>query len=97
MRLENQINDVEFGSLRNNFLNFYDSIHVIQYTSSICDRASQAFPTIIGTLDAIHLSSALLLKESKAISDLILLTHDKQMAVAARAMGLEVKGIASLS
>lgn len=93
MRLEREINDLEFATLRNNFLEFYDTIHVIQFTNEIREIASQAFPTILGTLDSIHLASALLLKKNRIIKNLKLLTHDKQMGTAATAMGFEVVGL----
>jgi predicted nucleic acid-binding protein len=49
-------------------------------------------PTVLGTLDAIHLATALAVKDALSIA-LRLLTHDKQLAVGASAVGLEVDGV----
>ena len=57
---------------------------------SVLQRAAAAFPTALGTLDAIHLATALLWVESRA-EPLVFLTHDMELAVAARACGLDVK------
>lgn len=47
--------------------------------------------TELGTLDAIHLASALLWQEASGI-DLAMTTHDKALGVAALAHGLKVLG-----
>jgi len=43
-------------------------------------------PTVVKTLDAIHLASAVMLRDRRHI-DLQFSTHDVQQAVAARALG----------
>ncbi|MEO7775762.1 MAG: hypothetical protein ABIT36_09960 [Steroidobacteraceae bacterium] len=48
-------------------------------------------PTAIGTLDAIHLVSALLWQE-EAGEALIMATHDCALAVAAQAQAMQVLG-----
>jgi hypothetical protein len=48
-------------------------------------------PTAVKTLDAIHLASALLVRERRAPS-LVFVTHDPQRARAARALGFECLG-----
>ena len=48
-------------------------------------------PTELGTLDAIHLATALLWKESED-AELIMATHDRALAIAARAHGLKAIG-----
>lgn len=50
-----------------------------------------AMPTVLGTLDAIHLVTALLVVESRHVQ-LAFLTHDDQLATGAHAVGLEVVG-----
>jgi predicted nucleic acid-binding protein len=49
-------------------------------------RAAVHFPTIVGTLDAIHLATALLWQEDTG-DRLTFLTHDRQLRTAARACG----------
>src|SRR5262245_14882561 len=59
-------------------------------TPSILNRASEPFPTPLGTLDAIHLATAL--EAANELQPLVLVTHDEDLAMAARAMGLDVAG-----
>jgi hypothetical protein len=54
-------------------------------------RASEPFPTPLGTLDAIHLSTALAWRDARN-TDLTMATHDTALATAARAVGLQVVG-----
>ena len=55
----------------------------------ILRRAMSAFPARIGTLDAIHLGTALLWAEYMD-DTLVFLTHDRQIGTAARRCGLRV-------
>jgi hypothetical protein len=57
----------------------------------VLERAAQSFPTLLGTLDAIQLASALVVRDR--FEDLSLATHDQELAIAARAVGFEVQGI----
>ena len=61
----------------------------IPIQSAILRRAASPFPTALGTLDAIHLATALLWVEQNE-EPLTLLTHDDALALAARACGLHV-------
>lgn len=45
---------------------------------------------MIGSLDAIHLASALLVRPE--FGDLSFATHDRELGLAARAVGLPVQG-----
>jgi predicted nucleic acid-binding protein len=67
-------------------------VRTIRFTRTISERAAQPFPTQLRTLDAIHLSSALLWREKEAV-DLVVYTHDQELARAARAMGFGVVGV----
>jgi hypothetical protein len=57
----------------------------------ILERAAQPLPTVLGTLDAIHLSTALLWQEVEAEA-VSFATHDLALARAAQACGLAVIG-----
>jgi hypothetical protein len=48
-------------------------------------------PVPLGTLDAIHLATALLWRETREM-DLVLANHDRALAAASRASGLRVAG-----
>ena len=93
LRLENRISDLEFSQLHQTLSKFYKSLYVIEINAEIKKRAASPFPTIIGTLDAIHLSSALLWQEENPNESLTLLTHDSQLATAAQAYGLRTDGV----
>lgn len=54
-------------------------------------RAAQPMPTELGTLDAIHLASALPWKDAMGI-DPVMATHDGALGLAAQAHGLKVLG-----
>jgi hypothetical protein len=48
-------------------------------------------PTIVKTLDAIHLASAMVVREQRGV-ELVFATHDDQQATAARALGFSTIG-----
>jgi len=90
LRLEKEINDTEYANLHKTFLEFYKTVYVIEINQSVKQRSAEPFPTVIGTLDAIHLASALILKEENDMLEITFLTHDNQLSTAAIAMGLVV-------
>lgn len=57
----------------------------------ILSRAALAFPTVMGTLDALHVASALLWQEQTR-KELVFLTHDGRQGIGARALGLQTSG-----
>jgi predicted nucleic acid-binding protein len=59
-------------------------------TAPILERAADPFPTALGSLDALHLATALRLREE--LPDLDFATHDSELATAARSMGFTVLG-----
>jgi predicted nucleic acid-binding protein len=67
------------------------AIGAVPVTRPVLQRAGLPMPTAVKTLDAIHLASALLLRERRAPS-LVFVTHDPQQARAARALGFECLG-----
>ena len=58
----------------------------------VLSRAALPLPTALGTLDAIHLATAMLWRESRS-QNLVMATHDAALATAARAFGFTVIGI----
>ncbi len=69
-----------------------EAAEVVDVGRRVLRRASDAFPTPLGTLDAIHLSTALAWQDTRE-RPLTMATHGKALATAARAMGLEVIGV----
>lgn len=92
MRIRAGLSDIEVASRRATILNILDSLELIEIDATVLDRAAQPMPTELGTLDAIHLASALLWREAMQI-DPILLTHDSALGIAAHAHGLKILGI----
>ena len=89
-RIRLRLDDEEVADRRGAVLEAIEAFSLIRVDQRILERATEPFPTILGSLDAIHLSSALLVRER--FEDLSLATHDGELAVAARAMGFRVHG-----
>ncbi len=67
------------------------SLELVEVDPMILEHAAQPMPTELGTLDAIHLATALLWKEMTK-RDLVMATHDGALALGAQAHGLRVVG-----
>jgi predicted nucleic acid-binding protein len=72
------------------------SLELVDIDALVLDRAAQPMPTEIGTLDAIHLATALLWK-AMTHTEVVMATHDTALAVAAHAHGLPVVGVVGLA
>jgi predicted nucleic acid-binding protein len=68
------------------------SVEVLALSERILVRAGAPMPTVLGSLDAIHLATALEVAAARN-GQLVLATHDEQLGRAARASGLEVWGV----
>lgn len=91
VRLRAKLSDIEIASRRSTILALIDSLELVEVDSTVLERAAQPMPTEIGTLDAIHLTSALLWKEATGV-DPLMATHDTALGLAAKAHGLRVVG-----
>jgi predicted nucleic acid-binding protein len=91
VRLGGKIDDLQVASLRRDIELVDDALHIVPVTEVILARTGESFPTVVGTLDAIHLASALAVRDSGGLDRL--LTHDTQQAIAARSLGLRVDGV----
>jgi len=67
------------------------AVTTVELTPAIQRRAADPFPNTIRTLDAIHLATALLIRETEQ-PDLVFATHDRQQAQVARSLGFGVIG-----
>ena len=91
-RLLGEVDDEELGQVREVLEEFLAGMAVIALNRSVLRRASEPFPTHVKTLDALHLASAWLWREHAEDVPLVFFTHDRQQAVAARALGFVVRG-----
>ena len=90
LRLTHEINDIEVANLVRDVQLTHETFAIHPVIDRIFQRASETFPTVVGTLDAIHLATALAIREIENLD--YLLTHDSQLGTAARSVGFEVTG-----
>jgi hypothetical protein len=82
------------ADLKQCFMSFHDAmdrLDLIAFSDDVIARAGQSFGQPIKTLDAIHLASALVWRETEGV-DLMFVTHDKTLAGAAESMDFTVVG-----
>lgn len=91
LRLRRNLSDADLARRREAVYRLTEEMEIIDPVGAVLNRAAQPLPTPLGTLDAIHLSTAILWKE-RSQSDLVMATHDTALGVAARACGLQVVG-----
>jgi len=86
LRLEGLYDDANVAEATEELIQIERTLRRIRLSRSIVQEASKTMPTIVKTLDAIHLASAILIRERRGI-ELLFSTHDAQQAIAARALG----------
>lgn len=94
LRLEHALDDESLADAHDALAATERAIGEIRLTAAVLRRAGQSMPTVVKTLDAIHLASALLFAERRD-AGLVFGTHDTRQANAARALGFKVLGTAS--
>lgn len=82
----------EVAERRMSVYQLLEEVEVVDVSRTVLRRASEPFSTPLGTLDAIHLSTALGWRDARQ-ADLTMATHDKALATAARAAGFAVIGV----
>ena len=91
LRLRANLSDAEVAERRGIILALGGSLELVDVDPVVLARAAQPMPTELGTLDAIHLATALLWKDMTK-GDLVMATHDAALALGAQAHGLRVVG-----
>ncbi|HEU4343108.1 MAG TPA: type II toxin-antitoxin system VapC family toxin [Candidatus Binatia bacterium] len=91
LRLSGDLSDEEVAALVRDIRVVHETLAIYPLTERILQRASESFPTVVGTLDAVHLATALATREVEPID--LLLTHDSQLGTAARSVGFTVAGV----
>lgn len=92
LKIRHEITDSEIAVRREAVFRLIEEIEIVEPTRPVLARASHPLPTPLGTLDAIHLATALLWQE-KEHKQLVMATHDTALAIAAQACGLRVAGV----
>lgn len=90
-RIRLGIDDRQIAHYRADVLEAIDAFSLVVLDSVVLERAAEPFPTALGSLDAIHLASALLAREN--LEGLAFATHDDELGTAARANGFVVHGL----
>jgi predicted nucleic acid-binding protein len=91
IRLRTGIPGHELVSRREAVYRLLEAMEVVDVSRGILSRAAQPLPTELGTLDAIHLATALSWREDTG-EELVMATHDVALGTAARSCGLRVIG-----
>jgi predicted nucleic acid-binding protein len=91
-RLRERTPEAEAAPKREAVFRLLERAEVVEVSPAVLSRAAQPLPVSLGTLDAIHLATALLWSE-RARSPLVMATHDAALGLAARAVGLRVIGL----
>ncbi|MBI1872921.1 MAG: type II toxin-antitoxin system VapC family toxin [Acidobacteria bacterium] len=92
LRLQGSLSTEEAASRLLVVTEWLEAIDLVLLRPPVLSRASEPLPTPIGTLDAIHLATALIWRDRMRQS-LVVATHDAALALAARAFGFEVLGV----
>lgn len=87
-RLQGRLEEPVLARVRADVLEIIDAFTLVGLDDRIKSRAAEPFPTLVRTLDALHLASALAVRASGV--DLSMATHDRELAIAAESLGFEV-------
>ena len=92
LRLVEGVPETEIVRRREAVYRVLEAVTVVEVTRPILARASQPLAVSLGTLDAIHLATAVLWREQSAAA-LVMATHDAALGLAARSVGFRVIGL----
>lgn len=90
LRLSGNLSDADVADLVRDIRVVDETFWIRRLDDAIMQRASESFPTTVGTLDALHLATALAIAAVQNID--AFLTHDLQLATAAQSVGFDVIG-----
>lgn len=85
LRLAHALDDDEVAQRREGIDALLEGFDIVTLDRRILRRAAEPMPTTLGTLDAIHVATALALR--KRVASLSVATHDDAMRTAVRALG----------
>lgn len=91
LRLQGALSMDQAADRRLIVTDWLEAVDLVLLQRPILARASEPFPVPLGTLDALHLATALLWRDRTGQA-FVMATHDSGLAVAARAFGIEVLG-----
>ena len=92
LRLQGSLTTAEAAARLRTVADWLEAIDLVLVRPPVLSRASEPMPMPLGTLDALHLATALIWRDR--IGSLpTLATHDTALGLAAQAFGFDVRGI----
>ena len=91
LHLQGRLAVAEVVGRRESVYQLLDRVAIAEISHGVLERASAPLPLPLGTLDAMHLATAILWREVRR-KDLVMATHDQALGEAARAFGFPVIG-----
>ena len=91
LRLQGALSAEEAASRRATVTEWLEAVDLVRVQPPVLARASEPFPTPLGTLDALHVATALVWQD-RMRQALVMATHDRDLALGARSFGIEVIG-----
>jgi predicted nucleic acid-binding protein len=92
LRLQGSLSPEEAAARMRTVNEWLEAIDLVLLRTPVLSRASEPMPMPLGTLDALHLATALAWRDRLG-SLPALATHDTALGLAARAFGFDVRGI----
>lgn len=92
LRLQGALTVEEAAARRRAVTDWLEAIDLVLLRPLVLSRASEPLPTPLGTLDAIHLATALIWRERMGELP-TMATHDSALGLAARTFGFDVRGV----
>jgi len=91
LNLQGTLGDTEYADARISVFDLMSRMELVEISRPVLSRAASRFPVPLGTLDAIHLATAVIWRDLKAFS-LVMATHDRALYSASRALGMAAYG-----
>ena len=92
LRLQGALTVEEAAARRRAVSEWLEAIDLVLLRPPVLNRASEPLPIPLGSLDAIHLATALIWRERMGVAPIVA-THDGALGVAARTFGFDVRGV----
>ncbi len=91
LRLQGALSAEEVVTRRTAVEEWLEGVDLVLLRRPVLARACEPFPTPLGTLDTLHLATALVWRD-RMRQPLTVATHDRGLALAARSFGFDVLG-----
>jgi predicted nucleic acid-binding protein len=92
LRLQGSLTTQEAAARLRTVYEWLEAIDLVLLRTPVLSRASEPMPMLLGTLDALHLATALIWRDRMGPLP-TLATHDTALGEAAQAFGFDVRGL----